>query len=82
MQLQTVDSSMLYAIGYDQATQALEVVFHAGGIYRYERVPQSVYDELMAAPSKGRYMRQHVFGQYSYRRLHRQRLGRRKRTRT
>ena len=82
MQLQTVDSSMLYAIGYDQATQALEVVFHTGGIYRYEGVPQAVYDELMAAPSRGRYMRQQVFGKYAYQRLHRQRLGRRKRART
>jgi hypothetical protein len=30
-------------------------VFRSGGIYEYAGVPRDVYDELMSAPSKGRY---------------------------
>jgi hypothetical protein len=81
MQLSTIDSTMLYAIGYDEATQTMDVVFNTGGIYRYTDVPKHVYDSLLAAPSKGRYMQDNVIGSYPYQRLHRQRVGRARRQR-
>ena len=56
MQLTTVESSMIYAVGYDPDTQTLEVVFNRTGVYRYYDVPPEEYEELMAAESKGRYM--------------------------
>ena len=79
MQLVTVGSSMLYAVGYDEQAQTLDVVFNTGGIYRYTGVPPHVYAALLQAPSKGRYMQDHVLNQYPFQRVHRQRLGRRRR---
>lgn len=64
MELVTVDSSMIHAVGYDAEARELEVVFTSGKIYRYSEVPQSVYDELLAAESKGQYMRASVIGVY------------------
>lgn len=81
MQLITIDSTMLYAVGYDEASQTLEVVFRTGGIYRYAGVPREDYEALLAAPSAGRYMQDHVIGTYPFQRLHRQRLGRARRRR-
>lgn len=68
-QLRRLDSSMLYAIGYDPKTQTLEVVFNSGGIYRYADVPPQVYEELLQADSKGRYMWMNVLNLYPYERL-------------
>ena len=79
MQLVTVNSSMLYAVGYDEQSQTLDVVFNTGGIYRYTGVPAHVYAELLQAPSKGRYMQDQVLGNCPFQRMHRQRLGRRRR---
>lgn len=68
MQLTTVESSMLYAVGYDEGCQQLEAVFWKG-VYRYYDVPKEVYEGLLAAESKGRYMHDHVIDQYPYRQL-------------
>ena len=35
MQLTTVGSSMIHAVGYDDETREMEVVFNSGGVYRY-----------------------------------------------
>jgi hypothetical protein len=60
-----VDSSMLIAIGYDEVTKELEAVFHSGAVWRYRGVPKKVYRELLAADSKGSYMRSQIIGVYS-----------------
>ncbi|MEW6214855.1 MAG: KTSC domain-containing protein [Nitrospirota bacterium] len=59
-----VESSMIQAVGYNPKTRILEVVFNSGRTYRYEDVPLEVYKELMAADSKGRYMRSEIIGVY------------------
>jgi KTSC domain-containing protein len=59
-----VESSMIHAVGYDSGTKILEVVFNSGRTYCYEGVPLKVYKELMAADSKGRYMRSEIVGAY------------------
>jgi uncharacterized protein with HEPN domain len=71
--LTKVESTMLYAIGYDPGTQVLETVFYSGGIYRYFGVPQDLYEGLQAAFSKGRYMWANVLQQYPYERVRRRR---------
>ena len=63
--LTIVESSMIHAVGYDSKTRVLEVVFNSGGTYCYEDVPPKVYKELLAAESKGRYMRDEIIGMYS-----------------
>lgn len=66
MELTVVESSMIYAVGYDPETETLHVVFNSGGTYIYENVPQDIYDGLMAAESKGRYMHAYVIDMYPY----------------
>ena len=52
-----VNSSMVYALEYDESKQTLEVVFWRGGVWRYEAVTRKEYDTLMKSPSLGSYMR-------------------------
>lgn len=64
-----VRSSMLRSIRYDRHGQFLEVIFRTGDAYRYENVPMDEYERLMDADSKGRYMQEHIIGNYSYQQL-------------
>ncbi len=76
MKLVTVESSMIHAVGYDDETEELEIVFNSGKSYRYTGVPRGVYEGLLAADSKGRYLRAHVIGVYPEYPLSRRRAGR------
>ncbi len=71
MHLETVPSTSIHAIGYDESTQALEIVFTTGGIYRFVNVPPQEYQALMKAESKGRYFQTNIRNLYPYWRLHR-----------
>ena len=64
MDLIKVDSSMIYAIGYDEQQQVLEVVFKRTGVYRYRNVPKDVYEGLLKSSSKGSYMRDMIIDMY------------------
>ncbi|MGA9773656.1 MAG: KTSC domain-containing protein [Blastocatellia bacterium] len=64
MKLTTVESSMIHAVGYDQESRTLEVIFTSGRIYCYENVPASEYKGLMEAQSKGQYMRYSIIDMY------------------
>ena len=64
MKLTVVESSMIHAVGYDTKTRTLEVVFNSGRTYCYEGVPTKVYKELLAAESKGSYMRSAIIDCY------------------
>jgi KTSC domain len=48
-----VDSSAVISIGYEAATERLEVEFKNGRIYAYEKVPRSVFEWLLRIPNKG-----------------------------
>lgn len=67
--LTTVTSTMLYAVGYDAATQTLDVIFNTGGIYRYLHVPPTIYRDLLSAESVGQYMWRNVLRLYPFVRL-------------
>jgi hypothetical protein len=64
MELIKVDSSMIYAMGYDEQQQVLEVIFKRTGVYRYHNVPKEVYQQLLDADSKGSYMRDLIIDMY------------------
>ena len=68
-----VESSMIQAVGYDLETRILEVVFNSGQAYCYDEVPPEVHQELMAADSKGQYMRAAIIGAYPDYRVSRRR---------
>lgn len=49
----SVESKAIVSLGYDPMTECLEVEFHNGNVYRYEKVPASVYEWLLRVPNKG-----------------------------
>lgn len=62
--LTKVNSSMLYAVGYDPKAKILEVVFSKGKIWRYYDVPQNVYAGLLTTRSVGSYMNNQIIDCY------------------
>ena len=52
---ETVDSSVIRAMGYDTDLALLEIEFVSGDVYRYHFVPRRIWNELHHAPSKGAY---------------------------
>ena len=63
---QPVVSSDIASIGYDEATETLEIEFKATGIYRYFSVPKPVFEELSTTPSPGKFFLQHIKGKYAW----------------
>lgn len=64
MYRQSVESSNLAEVGYDQDTQKLQVMFKNGGLYEYDRVPFNVYQELLDSPSVGSYFHYNIKDRY------------------
>lgn len=69
MQRQRVGSSNLAEVGYNATSQTLEVMFQDGSIYQYYNVPQPIYDALMAAPSKGKFLYSQIKDRFPYARV-------------
>ena len=53
MEMIQVLSSAMDAVGYDKERQRLFIKFKQGDIYTFCRVPESIYQGLMSANSKG-----------------------------
>ena len=64
MERKHVDSSVIVAVGYDEGSGILEVVFRTGRTYRYFRVPASEYDALLRADSIGGYFNRKIRPRY------------------
>lgn len=64
-----VQSSNVEAIGYDAGHSELYVRFTSGDTYVYLNVDRSLYDDLLSAPSVGRYLNINVKSSHGYRRL-------------
>jgi KTSC domain len=68
-----VKSKMLAAVAYvayNDRWQQLYLKFRSGDIYCYKGVPVEQYRELLAANSKGKYVRSHILNSYPYQRIH------------
>lgn len=64
-----VSSSSIASAGYLADEQVLEVQFHSGAVYRYFRVPISVYRAFEAAESKGTFFNQTLRDRFEYTRV-------------
>jgi hypothetical protein len=64
--ISTPDSSAIVGFGYDAARRMLEIRFKSGQAYIYSNVPEKVFDEMQAAPSKGHFVTDHVKGKYEF----------------
>jgi hypothetical protein len=61
-----VQSSSIAAIGYDDASETLDVEFVTGAVYRYRAVPRSIYEQFLTAPSKGQFFAYEIRPVYRY----------------
>jgi KTSC domain len=67
MERQSVASSLIRSVGYDPAGSILEVeLVEPNRVYTFYDVPFSVYDELLGAPSKGKYFNEFIRDLYAY----------------
>jgi hypothetical protein len=65
MRRSRVDSRAIVSVGYDKATNVLEVEFAGdGGIYQYFAVPASVAAAMLASDSIGRFVNEHIKPRY------------------
>lgn len=64
-----VNSSTIAAIGYSKPRQILEVEFISGEVYQYLGVPESIYNGIMSASSRGHYLHYQVKGIYKFRKV-------------
>lgn len=70
MERTPVQSSSVSSVGYDRDSSTLETEFLNGSVYQYFGVPESIFDGLMNAPSKGTFLDQFVKkAGYSYARI-------------
>ncbi len=69
MNRDSVESSNLNSVGYDPKTKTLEIEFHEGGVYQYFDVPADIHQELISAPSKGKYHHKFIKNVYSFQKI-------------
>ena len=65
-----VNSRMLAVVAFNHDWQQLYLKFRSGEVYCYRGVPAERYNELLAADSKGKYVRSHILNRYPYQRIH------------
>jgi lysyl-tRNA synthetase class 2 len=64
-----IDSSAVNSVGYDPRTKALDIEYAGGIVYRYARVPNRIFRQLLRAPSKGRFVNARIRDAYPFRRI-------------
>jgi len=69
MERTPVDSSLIESVAYDAERMILDLWFTTGTHYRYFDVEPEVVEELMRAPSKGRYFNDEIRDAYIYRQV-------------
>jgi hypothetical protein len=69
MNRQSVKSSNLKSIGYDEFKKIVEVEFLTGDVYQYADVPETVYIAVMTAPSIGSAVYKMLRGKFEYKKV-------------
>lgn len=64
-----VKSTNLEWVSYDKDKKELTVQFKSGGLYKYDKVPEKVFDDLLKAGSKGRFFWMKIRDVYKYTKL-------------
>lgn len=62
-------STNIDTIGYDDEKSELHVRFKSGSEYVYSQVPPAVYQEILDADSKGKFLNERIKGRYEYARV-------------
>ncbi len=69
MQRQKVESSNIVSIGYDKTNKILEIEFKEGRLYQFSGVEEDVANDLINAPSHGKYFHAKIREKYPTKRL-------------
>jgi KTSC domain len=64
-----VDSTLLLWVLYLPEERRLRLKFRSGELYDYSAVPETIYQALLAAESKGRFFNHHIRDTYPTQRL-------------
>lgn len=64
MKMTKCESGLLKEHGYEPSTGLMHLRFASGRLFEYSGVPQKVYDDLVAAPSMGKYFNQSIKGRF------------------
>ena len=64
-----VESSNIAAVGYDTSFGNLIVEFKNGNKYQYKKLPYELYENLLQAESKGRFVNENIKGKFEYGRI-------------
>jgi len=64
MDMKLVNSSAMRAVGYDAASRRMRIRFAEGNDYDFCGVPETIYQGLMTASSKGTYYNAHIKDRY------------------
>jgi hypothetical protein len=66
MQRIELNSTSLKGAAYCVQQSLLELEFRNGAVYRFGRVPEATYRELLRAESKGVYFNHHIRNRFVY----------------
>ncbi len=69
MQREHVISTAINSMGYNAATEVLEVEFEDGDVYQYFGVPPHFYEEMSLSSSKGEFFQDYIRASYPYRKI-------------
>ena len=71
-----IASSDICGIGYAAGIEALQIEFHATGLYRYYSVPAEVHLGLLASAQPGKFFLQQIKGRFAWEKIgHKWRCG-------
>lgn len=60
MQLQSVNSSQINAIGYAAATKTMRIEFKSGSLYEYANITPELFEQFAKAPSVGSFFYKNI----------------------
>jgi hypothetical protein len=69
MEWRELSSSAIARVAYDEESRTLSVEFRNGRVYEYFDLPRHVYEELLKAPSAGRFVTYNIKDVYRYKRV-------------
>lgn len=69
MEMVPVVSSNIASAGYDPVSQTLLIEFRSGPVYQYEEVPEEVFQNLLTAPSIGKFFVVNIRNKFKYKRI-------------
>jgi len=64
-----VNSTLLASVTYDVGESILQLELCDGAIYRYFAVPENIFNDLLAAASKGSYFNRRIRSHFRHTRL-------------